>query len=270
MTVRLPRTTSLVLALFFGCAFLAPLPFVVLMPGNAQNVLDQSAKEKTIALSKSAPDSLKLYPSDGNLYLLSILITNPAAYVTGVELLYSWMKSEYAVMPRSLFYKDGRSAEAEKAIAKTEMVDSQIAAKSVALAYLEKYYPQSSTVAIKPSDLNISLAKTGGPSGGLAFAIGIVELLTSENILQGKSVAVTGSIDGAGKVGSIGGVAEKILAAKKAGATLVLVPQANCQDLAPNIARIPSGIKVAAVGSLEEAIAALNSEDPRGCANLGA
>ena len=270
MTVRLPRTTSLVLALFFGCAFLAPLPFVVLMPGNAQNVLDQSAKEKTIALSKTAPDSLKLYPSDGNLYLLSILITNPAAYVTGVELLYSWMKSEYAVMPRSLFYKDGRSAEAEKAIAKTEMVDSQIVAKSVALEYLEKNYPQSSTVEIKPSDLNISLAKTGGPSGGLAFAIGIVELLTSENVLQGKSVAVTGSIDSAGKVGSIGGVAEKILAAKKAGATLILVPQANCQDLAPNIATIPSGIKVAAVSSLEEAMAALNSEDPRGCANLGA
>ena len=270
MTVRLPRTTSLVLALFFGCAFLAPLPFVVLMPGNAQNVLDQSAKAKTITLSKTAPDSLKLDPSDGNLYLLSILITNPAAYVTGVELLYSWMKSEYAVMPRSLFYKDGRSAEAEKAIAKTEMVDSQIVAKSVALEYLEKNYPQSSTVEIKPSDLNISLAKTGGPSGGLAFAIGIVELLTSENVLQGKSVAVTGSIDSAGKVGSIGGVAEKILAAKKAGATLILVPQANCQDLAPNIATIPSGIKVAAVSSLEEAMAALNSEDPRGCANLGA
>ena len=270
MTVRLPRTTSLVLALFFGCAFLAPLPFVVLMPGNAQNVLDQSAKEKTIALSKTAPNSLKLYPSDGNVYLLSILITNPAAYVTGVELLYSWMKSEYAVMPRSLFYKDGRSAEAEKAIAKTEMADSQVVAKSVALEYLEKYYPQSSTVVIKPSDLDISLAKTGGPSGGLAFAIGIIELLTSENILQGKSVAVTGTIDSAGKVGSIGGVAEKILAAKKAGATLILIPEANCQDLAPNLATIPSEIKVAAVSSLEEAMAALNSEDPRGCANLGA
>ncbi|MEY2769008.1 MAG: hypothetical protein RL359_644 [Actinomycetota bacterium] len=270
MTVRLPRTTSLVLALFFGCAFLAPLPFVVLMPGNAQNVLDQSAKEKTIALSKTAPDSLKLYPSDGNLYLLSILITNPAAYVTGVELAYSWMKSEYAVMPRSLFYKDGRSAEAEKAIAKTEMVDSQIVAKSVAIDYLNKNFPGEQTGRIKPSDLEISLAKTGGPSGGLAFAMGIVELLTNENILQGKNIAVTGSIDRAGKVGSIGGVAEKILAAKKAGATLVLVPQANCQDLAPNIARIPSGIKVAAVSSLEEAMAALNSEDPRGCANLGA
>jgi Lon-like protease len=270
VAVRLPRTTSLVLALFFGCAFLAPLPFVVLMPGNAQNVLDQSAMAKTITLSKTAPDSLKLYPSDGNLYLLSILITNPAAYVTGVELLVSWAKSEYAVMPRSLFYKDGRSAEAEKAIAKTEMVDSQIVAKSVALEYLNRYYPQSSANSIKPSDLDISLEKTGGPSGGLAFAIGIIELLTPEKILQGKSVAVTGSIDSAGKVGSIGGVAEKILAAKKAGATLILVPQANCDDLAPNIATIPSGIKVAAVSSLEEAMAALNSEDPRGCANLGA
>ena len=270
MNVRLPRTTTLVLAVFFGCAFLAPLPFVVLMPGNAQNVLDQKAEVKTITLSKSATAALKIYPSDGNLYLLSILITNPSAYVTGTELIYSWMRSDYAVMPRSLFYKDGRSAEEEKEIAKTEMVDSQIVAKSVALEYLEKNYPQSSTVEIKPSDLNISLAKTGGPSGGLAFAIGIVELLTSENILQGKSVAVTGSIDSAGKVGSIGGVAEKILAAKKAGATLILVPQANCQDLAPNIATIPSGIKVAAVSSLEEAMAALNSEDPRGCANLGA
>jgi PDZ domain-containing protein len=240
------------------------------MPGNAQNVLDQKAEVKTITLSKSATAALKIYPSDGNLYLLSILITNPSAYVTGTELIYSWMRSDYAVMPRSLFYKDGRSAEEEKEIAKTEMVDSQIVAKSVALEYLEKNYPQSSTVEIKPSDLNISLAKTGGPSGGLAFAIGIVELLTSENILQGKSVAVTGSIDSAGKVGSIGGVAEKILAAKKAGATLILVPQANCQDLAPNIATIPSGIKVAAVSSLEEAMAALNSEDPRGCANLGA
>jgi PDZ domain-containing protein len=136
-------------------------------------------------------------------------------------------------------------------------------------AYLKANYPQSSAVVIKPSDLEISLAKTGGPSGGLAFAIGIIELLTRENILQGKSVAVTGTIDSAGKVGSIGGVAEKILAAKKAGATLILVPEANCKDLAPNLATIPSGIKIAAVSSLKEAMAAFNSEDPRGCANLG-
>ena len=265
MSVRLPRLTSLVLALFFGCALLAPLPYVVLTPGHAQNVL-----AKVITPSKSAPASLKLYPSDSNLYLLSILITNPAAYVTGTELIYSWLRNDYAVMPRSLFYKDGRSAESEKAIAKTEMVDSQIAAKSAALDYLAQYFPGEVAADIKASDIEISLAKTGGPSGGLAFAIGIVELLTSENILQGRSVATTGTIDRNGNVGSIGGVAEKILAAKKVGATLFLVPQGNCKDLAPNVATIPKGIKVAAVSTLKEAITALNSKDPQGCANLGA
>lgn len=265
MSVRLPRLTSLVLALFFGCALLAPLPYVVLTPGHAENVL-----EKVITPSKSAPASLKFYPSDSNLYLLSILITNPAAYVTSTELIYSWLRSDYAVMPRSLFYKDGRSAETEKAIAKTEMVDSQIAAKSAALDYLAQYFPGEVAADIKPSDIEISLAKTGGPSGGLAFAIGIVELLTSENILQGRSVATTGTIDSNGNVGSIGGVAEKILAAKKAGATFFLVPQGNCKDLAPNVATIPKGIKVAAVSTLKEAITALNSKDPQGCANLGA
>ena len=130
--------------------------------------------------------------------------------------------------------QDGRSAETEKAIAKTEMVDSQIAAKSAALNYLGQNFPNGLASNFKPSDIEISLAKTGGPSGGLAFAIGIVELLTSENILQGRSVATTGTIDSNGNVGSIGGVAEKILAAKKAGATLFLVPQGNCKDLAPD------------------------------------
>jgi PDZ domain-containing protein len=173
-------------------------------------------------------------------------------------------------MPRSFFYKDGQSAEVEEKIAKTEMVDSQISAKVAALNYLAKNYPQLNTEKISPSDIDISLAKTGGPSGGLAFAVGIVELLTPGNILQGRIVATTGTIDEKGNVGSIGGVAEKILAAKKAGATLFLVPENNCADLALGIANIPEGIAIAAVSSLEEAVTALNSKDPRGCANLGA
>jgi Lon-like protease len=265
MRYRSPKLASLVLTIFFGAALLAPLPYVVLTPGHAQNVL-----EKVITPAKTAPESLKFYSSNDKLYLLSILITNPAAYVTGLELIYSWARSDYSVMPRSLFYKPGRSADVEKKIAKTEMVDSQIAAKTAALHFLKQNFPNSGAGAIQPSDIEISLAKTGGPSGGLAFAIGIVELLTPENILQGRSVATTGSIDAQGKVGAIGGVAEKLLAAKKAGATLFLVPKDNCKDLAPNVAKIPEGIKVAAVGTLKEAITALNSKDPQGCANLGA
>jgi PDZ domain-containing protein len=262
---RLPRLATLVLTIFFGLALLAPLPYVVLTPGHAQDVL-----AKIITPSKKAVVSPTFYPADGKIFLLSILITNPSAYVTGAELIYSWMRSDYSVMPRSFFYKDGRSADVEEKLAKTEMVDSQLSAKVAALSYLAKNYPQLDAAKIAPSDIDISLAKTGGPSGGLAFAVGIVELLTPGNILKGRVVASTGTIDEKGMVGSIGGIAEKILAAKKAGASLFLVPKNNCEDLAPGIAKIPEGIKIAAVSSLEEAITALNSNHPRGCANLGA
>lgn len=263
--IRLPRLATFILGLFFGLALIAPLPFVVITPGSAQDVLT-----KVITPSKKPSFTPTFYQGDGKIYLLSILITNPSAYVTGFELIYSWMRSDYSVMPRSLYYKDGRSAEAEKKIAKTEMVDSQLSAKVAALNYLENNYPQLGTSKITPSDIDISLAKTGGPSGGLAFALGIVELLTPEDILKGRIVATTGTIDEKGGVGSIGGIAEKILAAKKAGATLFIVPERNCKDLAPSVAKIPEGIQIVAVSSLTEAISALNSKRPRSCANLGA
>lgn len=263
--IRLPRLARFVLGLFFGLALIAPLPFVVITPGSAQDVLSN-----VITPSKKPSATPTFYQGDGKIYLLSIRITNPSAYVTGFELIYSWMRSDYSVMPRSLFYKDGRSAKAEEKIAKTEMVDSQISAKIAALDYLEKNYPQLGADKFAPSDIDISLSKTGGPSGGLAFALGIVELLTPEDILRGRIVATTGTIDEKGGVGSIGGIAEKILAAKKAGARIIIVPERNCRDLAPSLANIPDGIEIVAVSTLAEAISALNSKRPRDCANLGA
>ena len=262
---RLPRLATSVLAIFFGLGLFAPLPYVVLTPGKAQDVLQEviTPKDK----SESSPI---FYPVDGKIFLLTILITNPSAYVTGVELIYSWLRSDYAVMPRALFYKPGRSAQAEVKIAKAEMVDSQLSSKVAALNYLRANSPATDFSSVKQENIKIALSKTGGPSAGLAFALGIVELLTPTNILAGRSVAVTGTIDEEGNVGGIGGIAEKILAADKAGATFFIVPIENCSDLAPAIARIPSGIKIAAVATLKEAIGALNSNHPRGCANLGA
>lgn len=262
---RLPRLATATLTLFFGLALFAPLPFVVLTPGSAQDVVNE-----IITPSKSVATPLKFYKADGHIYLLSILITNPDAYVTGAELIYSWSRSDFSVMPRSLFYRDGTNARTEKAAAKAQMVDSQLSAKVAALNLLESDFPNLAAGAIKPGDISISLAKTGGPSGGLAFALGIVELLTPENILRGRSVASTGTIDSEGNVGGIGGVTEKILAAEKVGATLILIPESNCKDLAPGVATIPKGIKIAAVSTLREALTALNSASPRSCANLGA
>jgi PDZ domain-containing protein len=87
----------------------------------------------------------------------------------------------------------------------------------------------------------------------MIFAIGVIELLTQKDLLQGRHIAGTGTITPDGKVGPIGGINEKILAARKAGATLFLAPAGNSGD----IANIPAGIKVVTVATLAEAIAAL-------------
>lgn len=72
----------------------------------------------------------------------------------------------------------------------------------------------------------------GGPSAGMVFALGIYDKITAGELLGGRWVAGTGSITPIGDVGAIGGVQQKLASAEKAGASVFLVPTANCPDLA--------------------------------------
>jgi Lon-like protease len=59
-----------------------------------------------------------------------------------------------------------------------------------------------------------------------------------------------------GRVGEIGGIQQKLIGAKKAGAVLFLAPQSNCEDV---IGHIPDGLTVASVATLAEAIKAIEA-----------
>jgi len=109
-----------------------------------------------------------------------------------------------------------------------------------------------------PISVKFNLERTGGPSGGLIFSLGIIEKLTPEDLLHGRKVAGTGTIDAAGNVGPIGGINEKLIGAAKAGATIFLAPAANCIDLT----HIPKGLQVIPVKTLTEAVSALRNENP--------
>lgn len=76
----------------------------------------------------------------------------------------------------------------------------------------------------------------GGPSAGLMFSLGIYDTLTPGSLTAGATIAGTGTLDGTGKVGPIGGIQQKIAAARDAGAKLFMVPPDNCKDAlgAPN------------------------------------
>ncbi len=72
----------------------------------------------------------------------------------------------------------------------------------------------------------------GGPSAGLVFALGLYDRITPTDLLAGRSVAGTGTINPSGAIGAIGGIQEKIAGAEEAGAQIFIVPGANCRDLA--------------------------------------
>lgn len=106
-----------------------------------------------------------------------------------------------------------------------------------------------------PIDVKFNLEGVGGPSAGMIFALGIVEKLTPEDLIQGRAVAGTGTITASGKVGPIGGIEEKMIGAARSGATIFLAPRENC----PDIKHVPKGLKVIPISTLGEAIAALRA-----------
>ncbi len=240
----LPRIALIILTIFASLALIAPLPYVIILPGQAQNIFN-----KLITINDQ-----KSYPANGRIDLMSIRVTNPNSWIIGPEILYSWIKADEAVYPRSAIYPPGTTQKSEDKKAKADMVNSQDNAKTAALSFL-RLHPEYGVPAndLHIKNITFDVKKTGGPSGGMIFAIGVIELLTQKDLLQGRHIAGTGTITTDGKVGPIGGINEKILAAHKAGATLFLAPAGNSGD----IANIPAGIKVVTVATLAEAIAAL-------------
>jgi Lon-like protease len=80
-------------------------------------------------------------------------------------------------------------------------------------------------------DLGIPEA-IGGPSAGLMMTIAIYDYLTPGSLTGDQPIAGTGTISQNGAVGPIGGIQQKIPAAKDAGAKIFLVPADNCEDVA--------------------------------------
>jgi Lon-like protease len=108
------------------------------------------------------------------------------------------------------------------------------------------------SVCSPPFSVDLGLGnQIGGPSAGLMFALGIMDKVGSTDLTGGKFIAGTGTIDPTGTVGAIGGIQLKMLAARRAGATVFLAPAGNCSDV---LGAIPHGLDVVKVSSLHDAV----------------
>lgn len=83
------------------------------------------------------------------------------------------------------------------------------------------------TVPNFPFDVRINSQGIGGPSAGLMWALGLIDVLTPGDLTGGAKIAGTGTIDPSGQVGAIGGVEQKVVAAERTGAKVFFVPVDN-------------------------------------------
>lgn len=235
-----------VVGLFAAAAF-APLPFVIAQPGLTADVLGERDGKPVITVS-----GVPARVTEGQLRMTTIQATGPSSSVTLPDLVDNWFDTSRAVMPREAVYSSGGSDEEIEAHNLEQMTESQSTATQAALRYLRK----------EPKDVKVglNLADVGGPSAGLLFSLGIVDKIGGDgrggDLTGGRTIAGTGTIAPDGTVGAVGGVALKTQAARRDGATVFLVPKAECSDAR---SELPEGLRLVPVTSLTGAVDALRA-----------
>ncbi len=118
----------------------------------------------------------------------------------------------------------------------------------------------------KENDIHIHIPEGAvpkdGPSAGITMATAMTSAITKLPVRA--DIAMTGEITLRGRVLPIGGLKEKLLAAKNAGIRLVLVPEKNRPDVAEISSEIKKGLEIRFVSHMDEVLKAAlvkNSEN---------
>ena len=122
------------------------------------------------------------------------------------------------------------------------------------------FIPSDTATISLPDDvkINIDTESIGGPSAGLAFTLTVIDKLSPGDLLGGKRVAVTGTMNINGEVGPIGGLSSKASAVLQSGAKYFLVPTAQGEDdIAKARLVVGDKVEIIPVATLDEALAAL-------------
>ncbi|MFJ6846233.1 S16 family serine protease [Streptomyces griseoluteus] len=242
---RIIALCSLPVVGLVAVAVFAPLPFAVAQPGMTANVLGKN--DGTPVITVTGAQTRK---TSGELRMTTIEATSPGTRVSLGQVVDNWFRSDRAVMPYDAVYPTGDTIKEIEKHNTAQMRQSQDAAATAALDHLKK----------DPDDVKVTLrlADVGGPSAGLLFSLGIVDKLDGDgsggDLTGGRTIAGTGTIDADGKVGAVGGVALKTQAARRDGATVFLVPKAECADARTNL---PKGLRLIPVTDLDGAVNSL-------------
>ncbi|TWF99772.1 PDZ domain-containing protein [Kitasatospora viridis] len=228
-------------ALVLVAAF-APLPFTKTWPGATADALGSYEGNPVLTIT-GAP----VRGTTGSLRVTTILATGPDQSVSLYQALSGWLNPKVAVLPRDSVYPQGNLTQAAQ-----EMTQAQDSATTAALNHLHLSADQ-----VK---VTVNLGDIGGPSGGQMLSLAIIDKLAGDghggDLTGGRNIAGTGTIADDGTVGQVGGVALKTQAAARDGATVFLVPRAECADAKVNT---PKQLRLIPVNTLDDSLNALNA-----------
>lgn len=134
------------------------------------------------------------------------------------------------------------------------MKESAMAALSCVRALSEEYHIKDDYFTKHDFHIHIPEGATpkDGPSAGITMSVALLSAVTG--IPVRADVAMTGEITLRGRVLPIGGLKEKLLAAKNAGIKTVCVPKKNEKDLSEIDDEITKGIKIVLAGQMKEVL----------------
>ena len=123
---RWPFLAKFFFFLVAAATIAAPIPYVFFSPGNPNDVSGDLIKIKDATS----------YPVNGNLFLTSILVTNPSTPVFGGEALYNWTEGSNVVLPKETVYPPAMGDQRARRDSRSEMAISKVTATAAALNYL--------------------------------------------------------------------------------------------------------------------------------------
>lgn len=101
------------------------------------------------------------------------------------------------------------------------------------------------------ADITFATGNIAGPSAGLAFSLSVIDLLTPGELTEGRPVAVTGTISPSGSVGTVGGIAQKVMAAERRNFDLMIAPEDQFDEAS---AVASDDLEIVAVSTMSEAL----------------
>ena len=265
---------------------LATVPYVSLGPGPTFDTLGEVEGKEVVDI-----EGTDVHPTTGHLNMTTV---SQRDNLTLGQALTLWISGREQLVPRDLVYPPDRSKDEIDEANNQEFKASEDSAEYAALGYLK--YAQAVTVETvnkdgasagkleegdaiegvngvpvtdleqfqgimgktKPGDeVVIDFRRKNAPPGVTTIKLGSApDKLTTGDLSGSKFVAGTGTINADGKVGSIGGITHKILAAHEAGATVFLVPADNCEEAK---SAHEDGIDLVKVDDLGQAVGALKA-----------